>query len=447
MTFYRKRFFTSIADGLRESLNVIVYLLPTGVRSFLANKLPRMASFLRGEYSKKLLRKLWMSRQAQLERLLRSCPDTTPLRASGVLVFAPTPPSVNGIGTYALRLATELDKRSGARIVVSGATPDHRCSELTTAKPTSFPATQRHRRLYMLGNGLDHWETWHYLHEQPGPVLLHDVCIQDLPLLDSESPHWARMSYQEKTETHLARLPRLTPVVLVHNRAAKESAIEQFQKAGVDAPEIMVLTTGHPVHQTRNSVRFFPKGRVTIGTAGIQDSRKDVFRTYHSISRACAQLDADGIVVGQASQRLKSAALQIWRWYGNPSRKFRFEADVTDDQYQSLCDEIDIAVLLRSRDDKSASGPVLDMLSRGVPTVASDTSSIQGVPESALLRVPIGASPKRISSNLIKLARDSEVYGSISNAAILHCSKKSFGALAEELLGIVNELPEHPPAR
>jgi len=377
---------------------IILLRLPPRVRRSLKNRFPGIAFAV---LTKSSNLQAWLRRQHKLslhydsEAIKMGISECSGIVKSlnQITVVSPFHPIRSGIANYSSELIIELNSLLRVRSVNS-----FLLNEKFQHLPGTWATIQslknseiRNEILYMLGNGEHHWQTWKWILEFPGYVLIHDSKIPDIPLMLGEASSWYDMDYDEKSTSYLGRMPLHTKGIFVHSAHAAEMVKSQLSKLQQDRIPIHVLSTGHPVPVVRNLVKK-QMSRPIFGTFGFQTMQKNPQLTYSCISYLASKTKGRGLICGQTDSYHSDLAKKIWASYGNDVADLEILHWVDQEEYLTRIQEVAVGVQLRSSTNGESSGPLTQLLAFGNPVIVTDIGSFSEYRNlSAIHKIPLRA--------------------------------------------------------
>ena len=422
----------------------LVYLTPKSLKAFGSRVFPRWERFVRRFYARResSVDVNAVSNRMDLNRLAGSLPLTTRSvdGAPNILLYTPYAPSRNGIGNYSRLLSQEISKTVNLGIRVSGQ------KTISSLEPGVYSASWDDtywftgERLFMLGNGPEHLETWQTIHRLPGHVLLHDPRIQDIPLLPTESDRWSKMTYSESINSHAGRIPETMKTIIVHSVTARDILLEQFRVAGQDREnQIRVLKTGHPFPETRTLPRKLSEHRrAVVGTLGFQTDSKLPELTYSLMSEICSITGARGVICGEITDSLSAFARKTWSRWGNSPGDLDIIGNASDVEFEKLAESIDLGIQLRSKSNGESSGPVSYFLANGSPVIVSNLGSFSEIQTEAVVFFSNTSSDrKRVVTDSANILGNRSLFEALSSQALSYARERSFAVASTEILEIL----------
>lgn len=361
-----------------------------------------------------------------------------------IISYSPFPPSSNGIGVYASNLVTAFRERVrvGVRVVGDrqGATIEAGVfsASLGFVEDQGGPVYE----LFHLGNGLVHKKTWENLHQRPGVVILHDVSIQDIPLLPSEERRFRKMPYSEKVLAHAGRIPESVPCIIVHSDHAAAMLQKQFTRVQKVCPPIHILSTGHPVKSVL-APKSIPAGRPLLGVFGFQYQSKNPQTTYEVISKVAKIVSGRAVVCGHISVSLERKLRKLWIQAGNTQDDLTVTGEVPLDVFEAWISKVDLGVQLRSVSNGESSGPISQLISAGVPTLATAIGAVTEYPNEVLVKLPLEASVEQVSAQAVRVLNEKSTFDSLSRAGVDYFRSRTFDVAALEIIEVLRSVNQH----
>jgi glycosyltransferase involved in cell wall biosynthesis len=358
-----------------------------------------------------------------------------------VISYSPFPPSSHGIGVYASDLVGSLRKKVKVGVRVVGDSPESPIlpgvysAELGLVADRDKPVYE----LFHLGNGPVHLGTWKNLHQRPGVVFLHDIRIQDIPLLPLEGDYFRRMRYSHKVATHAGRIPEDVPVIVVHSEHAKRLLQDQFERARKTCPPVHVLSMGHPVKAV-SEPKTYPTGKPLVGVFGFQYQSKDPLTTYRALAHLSRRVGARAVVCGRIDPRLEGKLRKIWRQGGNSDGDLEVTGEVSLESFDAWIKSVDLGIQLRTVSNGESSGPIAQLMSAGVPTLVTSLGAVVEYPDNALVKLPVGASADEVSAAAAMVLGSKPTYEALSRAGTEYFRTRTFDHAAEEILDVIREM-------
>ena len=358
-----------------------------------------------------------------------------------MISYSPFPPSSHGIGVYASDLVESLQKKVKVGVRVAGDSPESPIlpgvysAELGLVADRDRPVYE----LFHLGNGPVHFGTWENLHQRPGVVFLHDIRIQDIPLLPLEGDYFRRMRYSRKVATHVGRIPEDVPVIVVHSKHAKTLLQDQFERARKTCPPVHVLSMGHPVKAVLEP-KTYPTGKPLVGVFGFQYQSKDPLTTYLALAQLSRRVGARAVVCGRIDPRLEGKLRKIWRQGGNSDGDLEVTGEVPLESFDAWIKSVDLGIQLRTVSNGESSGPIAQLMSAGVPTLVTSLGAVVEYPDNALVKLPVGASADEVSAAAAMVLGSKPKYEALSWAGTEYFRTRTFDHAAEEILDVIREM-------
>jgi len=407
----------------------------------------------------------------------------TRVKKRTVAIVAPFPPKRTGIADHAIRHATALADRFHIELFhTRDYIPDRALEEpyLSTFDISQFPRRAAvlgyDAVIYHMGNSWYHrfvYETWKRF---PGIVVLHDYCLRAFHL-------WYD-STQAVKGSHLRRVLQdevSGPAGGWFNVISEHGEVQAFaERQGLflnreflrDAPRIVVHSQWC-WEQVRRINTAWAERTIQIPLGAEPRSVTDsVRRTV----RHRFGLPIDGFLIGFIGHLTRSKMYEeaitafesvaaIWRnarlvfagkdwegghaqWLARRSRasdQILFLGPIDVEWYHNLVASMDVALSLRRPPTfGETSASLLDQLSAGVPTIATDAGSFSEVPESVVYRWrPARDGVNGLSHALSRLLEHPELRAQLSEAGIQYIeSQHHWSLVTNRYCELVEELAQ-----
>ncbi len=386
-----------------------------------------------------------------------------------IALVTPWPPERSGVADYSLRLARELGAKVDVDVVVAESL-DHYAPPLEQGvrlvEARHFRAAERLRQtdriLYCMGNSSFHRHVYELLRLRPGAVLAHDVRLTGFYgwFAGVENPTDPAGRLQERIRVlYGSRLPpaaisngppdwqqqatlgiymtqeiqEYAEQIFVHSRYARD--VLELDR-GVLAREVpvSVLPFGMPAADAGQRSSRRSSDVVTIVTVGVVSEVKGLATLIESMAMlALENVRARLVIAGPGEPQ----ELQRWRDFAAetaPGVDIEISGHLATEEYASLLQRADIAVQLRTLSNGEASAAVADCMAAGLPTVVTDVGWAAELPDDAVARVPLGASPALLAGVLETLVGSGGEGQRLGERARAHAQAASFEHVADGYL-------------
>jgi glycosyltransferase involved in cell wall biosynthesis len=315
---------------------------------------------------------------------------------------------------------------------------------------------QYDRVVYCMGNSQFHGHVLELLRERPGIVVLHDVRLtgfygwfagQERPedptawlaeriranygsrlgleLVDGRAPNWAEQHALGLYMT--GEIQALAEAVFVHSSFARDLLALDGGLLARTAP-VRLLPFGMPPATERP--RHAPSGTPLIISLGVVHELKGIAELIRGFALFAADFPTARLVIAGPTDACER---ERWIAYARelaPTADIQITGHVSAASYNALIEAADVAVQLRLVSNGEASATVADCLSAGLPTLVSDLGWARELPDGAVARLRVGATPLDIAGHLKRLVTDLPLRASLSAAGLDHVRANSFGDVA-----------------
>lgn len=365
--------------------------------------------------------------------------------------FAPLPPKKTGVAAYAAHLAVALAEHASIDFFDNAPSlpplPGTNLIDYIAAPEKLLTLPRYDAVLYQLGNNPEfHAHIFNALLACPGPVILHDsvlyfliaglgkggmlrefLCNEgsgaaaDFFAIIRESPEQDVLRYRDP-----ARYPMLSGVlktatrIIVHSR----TSAALVRSAGYVGPIDVIPHLAYPVamqgvdpalkQQTRLDLGLCD-GELLLGSFGFFGATKRFPSIFRALGRLRSAVRFKFLVVGEGgdlTDLVSEAGLAdrtILRGY------------VDDQKFSRLLGSTDILINPRFPSMGETSGPLIQAMAAGIPSVVSDLAWFGELPDEAVAKVPTGEhEADGIEAAVHRLATDEELRRAMGEAARRH---------------------------
>jgi glycosyltransferase involved in cell wall biosynthesis len=412
--------------------------------------------------------------------LLASPPP--PARSRGrrrlrVAFVTPLPPQGSGVATYSYRLLEALAARCEVDAFVDalegglGALPS---SPRVPAGVPVHPVEHLERveaarggydaLLYAIGNSEFHTGALGLARRRPGVVLAHDVRLAQLYAF---AAHHGTLAPDTFRGIHRALYPDapqppdpllIAPAILnslpepmtgelvgaslrflttsefAAGLARRDARPEDAARVGV-LPHAFRLLTERP-EPAEPVVASFGVVNPTKATGALLDAFAIV---AHARPDARLRLVGPGSPEDLAGVRSRAGELGI-------AAAVTVTGRVDDAGWDRHLSETMVAVQLRASTNGEFSGAVAEALAAGIPTIVSALGSAAELPDDAVVKIPTAAALADLAAEIVALLDDAPRRKVLSEGARAYAATLSFEAVAEDLYGLLMDLPNPAPA-
>jgi glycosyltransferase involved in cell wall biosynthesis len=362
--------------------------------------------------------------------------------------FAPLPPKRTGVADYAAHLARTLAPHADITFYDSapGTSP---VSNAKVVDPLARPETlldlpRYNCVLYQLGNNPEfHGPILAALQACPAPVILHDAVLYfliagltqggmlreflynygpdrlgDFFAIERDSPQGQVLRYPHPQKYPLLRrVLAVAPTVIVHSRTS--AALLQDQGYGgriAVIPHLAYPPMATPIDpgarkQTRESLGL-DEGELLIGCFGFIAPTKRFPVLFAALARLRERLRFKLLIVGEGADIGSEIA-------GSGISDLIIRPGFVDDaRFGELLRSIDLLVNLRFPSMGETSGPQIQAMACGLPSIVSDHGWFAELPDDAVRKIPVDdAEDEHLTEALEELGRDAGRRAAIGRAA------------------------------
>jgi glycosyltransferase involved in cell wall biosynthesis len=392
-------------------------------------------------------------------------------RRRRIALFTPWPPDRSGIAKYNQRLLPELSRFVDVDVVVAGAPAEYdepRLSRVQTVAAGDMkwldPLRVYDRVVYCMGNADVHAHVYEALRLRSGAVIAHDVRLTGFygAYAGRERPQDPLSRLHERLDAmYGSRLGRdafaerpPTPeeqaalgiymtqevqehadLVLVHSAYAAE-LMRLDRGPRTCLPEPVVVPFGVPGGE-RTAVRHTDPAAPLIVSFGVVSAVKDP----ETLIEATALLARDRpgarvVFAGDADD----AGLDVWRAVAAEAGvgdRVELPGHVSDDAWECLVNEADVAVQLRPVSNGEASAAVAECLGSQVPVVVTDLGWAAELPGEAVEKVPPRVTGPALAEAIARILDDPGRRAGMAAAARAHAKANSFAAVARRYVEVL----------
>lgn len=385
-----------------------------------------------------------------------------------VAFVTPLPPQRSGVATYDYRLIEALALLCEVDVFVDALEGGVASLTSPPEAPAGIPVhpVERLERVeaarggydalvYAIGNSEYHTGALGLARTRPGIVLAHDV---RLPQLYAFAAHHGTLEPDTFGGIHKALYPEARrppdPLLIAPTLF---NALPESMSADLIARSLRFLTTSEfAAGLARQDARPEDAGRVGVlphalrAVAERSEPAGSVVASFGVVNPTKATgllLDAFAIVaaarpdaclqlVGPGSpEDLAAVAARVQRL--GVGDAVTTTGQVDDAAWDRHLARAMVAVQLRASTNGEFSGAIAETLAAGVPTIVSALGSAAGLPDDAVLKVDPAASAGDLAAAILALLDDPVRRTALSEAARAYAATLSFGAVAAQLLAVL----------
>jgi glycosyltransferase involved in cell wall biosynthesis len=400
-----------------------------------------------------------------------------------LMIVSPLPPAWSGIATYTAQLLPHLAADWDVTVMVG---------DDEVVDVTRFPGVEVihasswgwrraigefDRILFCLGNSPAHRHVPALVARHGGVVLAHDARLNALQTVLSiedadrhrlsrlvEAHHGPQLAVEiraledivdprERFAALHQRLDRANTSLLAPSAEGASSIVVHSEFAArlarLDVSQrvpVSVVPFGHPALREPRGASGPSPARTIMSTFGFVAPEKDAVLLVDSLASANAMFGTDLELrfVGHCDPAYRTL-LTARADAGGVGDRVVFVGRADDRTYGTELDDAVIAVQLRASANGEASAAIADCLSAGIPTVVTAIGGQRELPDHAVRKVPVGASPELLGGVIAELAADAAMRRDLSEGARMFARNASFASAAEALGTALRN--SHPPRR
>ena len=357
------------------------------------------------------------------------------MRKKNIAVFSPVRPAVTGISDYTEELLPYLAEDFEIDLFLDGYEPEN-ASTARTARclgAADFDAMNNLRPydlvVFHLGNSKYHNYIYPFLYRVPGLTVLHDYSLH-LTRLRTALENWKGEEYRAEMKAaygdagataaelalagmHNRFLLRAFPLSELPVRAGLMTAVHEewvAERIREKVPEAVVRTIPmgielqEPLPETVTSVRRrygIPDQAFVLGTFGLLTPEKQIPELLRSFRRLAERRpEAHCLLVGARGGDLPLD--EIISELGIEDRVF-VTGHLPMADFLAHMAACDLAAFLRWPTQRETSGVILRAMALGVPTMVSDLAHLHGLPDDAVVKIPVVDSDRFLRNALLEL--------------------------------------------
>jgi glycosyltransferase involved in cell wall biosynthesis len=388
--------------------------------------------------------------QAIIHRLMESPHRVTHRQQKRIAFFAPLPPSPSGIADYSVALIEHLNAHVAVDLFhQTGYIPDAatQLPDFGVYEHTMFPTLDAAFRydalVYQMGNSHFHDYIYKMLLRYPGIVCLHDFGIGGFhawhaaqpetppeyltaeiesfagpaaPDIIAALPQWStepdglRQAFSDRRIYLNRRVFDHSQAVILHDPWCRQEVSRLFPELLDRVAVVPAGTTVHPATSAQRQAvrnRFdLPAEALIFASFGILHPHKLNDETIEAFAAICRDVPEALLVFvgrdlacGQAAAKALALGVQD---------RVRFLGHVDLDDFAELAACVDVGInLRRAPTNGETSASLLNLLSTGIPCIASDVDTFSSYPDDVVCKVPASAHlVANLAAIMLRLARD-----------------------------------------
>ncbi|MGI8729151.1 MAG: glycosyltransferase [Solirubrobacteraceae bacterium] len=390
-------------------------------------------------------------------------------RRPRIALFTPWPPDRSGIAGYNHRLVEELARTIDVDIVVDGHAAHEAPAQagIRVVRADEFeaqrPLRAYDRIVYCMGNSHFHGYIYEAAQRRPGIVVLHDVRLtgfygwysgRERPNAPAarlgeriaamygkrvgdfgersptQSEQWAQGLYM----TH--EVQEYADRIVVHSHYAADVLRLDRARASARDARVDVLPLAFPERPERPYRPADPAAPL-IASFGIVHPIKRPDVLVEAFALLAADRPGARLVFAGGAEPYEIAEWQAVATDAGVGDAVSLLGHVTDDEWDRVLYQADVAVQLRMVSNGEASAAAADCLAAGVPLIVSDQGWFSELPADAATKVPVDVSGPGLAAAMEHILDFPDRTRQTVAAGRRHAVATSFAAVAERFLDVL----------